>query len=271
MWNTIIITLAVGAALIVGLIANRYVRPFAKTEVQGVKLETLTGPIVSITVLLLAFSLVTVYQSYLRGWSAASDEARKVDYQFEMSQLLDEPERKMAMAATACYAAAVANYEWSTMVDGRTASEVSPWTKQLSAVVAAVVKKDEVPSPVLSTLLAADRDRGDARSRRLTEAQAAVPPEIKGLLVVTAALGILILGTFTLGNVNRRVQIGVLSTLALIFILFLSAIWDMDSPYKGIITIGPVDISRVAGSLMEDFTEDYPDAALPCDETGRQD
>jgi type IV secretion system protein VirB2 len=45
MWNTIIITLAVGAALIVGLIANRYVRPFAKTEVQGVKLETLTGPI----------------------------------------------------------------------------------------------------------------------------------------------------------------------------------------------------------------------------------
>ncbi len=174
------------------------------------------------------------------------------------------------MAATACYAAAVANYEWATMDEGRTAPEVSPWTKQLSAVVADVVEKDDVPSPVLSTLLAADRDRGEARSRRLTEAQAAMPPEIKGLLVLTAALGILILATFTLGSVNRRVQIGVLSTLALIFILFLSAIWDMDSPYKGIITIGPVDITRVAGSLMEDFTEDYPGAALPCDASGRK-
>lgn len=269
MTNTVIIAVIVGAALVAGLIANRFVRPFAKTEVQGVKLETLTGPIVSMTVLLLAFSLVTVYQSYLRGWTAASDEARKVDYQFEMSQLLNEPEREKSMAATACYAAAVANYEWKTMDEGRTAAEVSPWTKQLSAVVASVVKQDATASPVLSTLLAADRDRGEARSRRLTEAQAAVPPVLKGLLVLTAALGILILATFTLGSVNRRVQIGVLATLALIFVLFLSAIWDMDSPYKGIINVGPVDMTRVAENLSEDFTEDYPGVPLPCDQSGK--
>jgi hypothetical protein len=270
MSNTLIISLIVGTALVAGLIANRFVRPFAKTEVQGVKLETLTGPIVSITVLLLAFSLVTVYQSYLRGWTAAADEARKVDYQFEMSALLTEPERQNAMAATACYAAAVANYEWTTMEEGRTAPEVSPWTAQLSAVIAAVVKRDEAPSPVLSTLLAADRDRGEARSRRLTEAQAAVPPALKGLLVLTAALGILILATFTLGSVNRRVQIGVLTALSVIFIMFLSAIWDMDSPYKGIITVSPVDMTRVSANLGEDFTTAYPGVALPCDPSGKR-
>ena len=269
MSNVLIIAAVIGSALIAGLIANRYVRPFAKTEVQGVKLETLTGPIVSVTVLLIAFTLVTVYQSYLRGWTAASDEARKVDYQFEMAALLSEPRREQGMAATACYAAAVANYEWATMEEGKTAPEVSPWTRELNDTVTGVVATGDTASPVLSALLAADRDRGEARSKRLTEAQPAVPIELKVLLVLTAALGILALATFTLGSVNRRVQVGVLTTLAFIFTMFLAAITDMDRPYDGLIAVEPTDMTRVANSLREDFSEAYPGVALPCDETGR--
>lgn len=259
----------IALALVSGLIANRFVRPFAKTEVQGVKLETLVGPIVSLTVLLLAFTLVTIYGSFLRAQTAASDEARKVDYQFEMAQFLKEPERQQIMSATACYALAVGNYEWDAMSEGRTAPEVSPWTRQMREGYAVAVDDDNVASAVLSGLLAADRDRGEARSRRLTEARPAVPTELKLLLVFTAAVGILALGTFTLGSVNRRVQIGLLVILSGIFVSYLTIIFDTDRPYDGLVAVEAADILRVAGDLAEDYTEEYPNAPLPCDPTGR--
>lgn len=99
--------------------------------------------------------------------------------------------------------------------------------------------------------------------------QPAVPVELKVLLVLTAALGILALATFPLGSVNRRVQVGVLTTLAFIFTLFLAAITDMDRPYDGLIAVEPTDMTRVAGDLRESYTEAYPGIPLPCDETGR--
>lgn len=268
-YSGLVIAAIVGAALVAGLIANKYVRPFAKSEVQGVKLEALVGPIVSLTVLLIAFTLVTVFASFQRGQTAAADEARKVDNQFETAQYLTEPQRQEVLSATTCYALAVSTYEWEAMADGKTATEVSPWTKAIRAGYADMVAADDVPSGVMSALLAADRDRAEARSKRLTEARPAVPNELKFLLVLSASLGILALGTFTLGYVSRRVQIGVLSILALVFVLFLTAISDMDRPYDGVIAAPPDDITRVAGELLDDYQEMYPQKALPCDETGR--
>ena len=268
-YSGVVIAVVMAVALVAGLIANKYVRPFAKTEVQGVKLETLVGPIVSLTVLMLAFTLVTIYGSFLRAQTAASDEARKVDYQFEMAQYVKEPTRQTLMAGTACYALAVGNYEWDAMANGKTAPEVSPWNGQLDAGYAQIVEADNVPSAVLSGLLAADRDRGEARSRRLTEARPAVPTELKVILVLTATTGILILATFTLGSVNRRVQISVLTVRAGVFVVFLSTIIDMDRPYDGLVSTPPSDILRVAGDLVETYQVEYPNVPLPCDETGR--
>lgn len=268
-YSIVVIGGIVATALVCGLIANRYVRPFAKTEVQGVKLEALVGPVVSLTVLLLAFTLVTVYGSFLRAQTAAAEEARKVDYQFEMAQLLREPERQQIMAATACYALAVGTYEWDTMKNGRTAPEVSPWTAEMRSGYSRMVDADNVPSSVMSAILGADRDRGESRSKRLTEARPAVPTELKILLIMTASMGILVLATFTLGSVSRNVQIGVLTVLACVFVLFLSVISDMDRPYDGLVATGPTDITRVADDLAEDYAQAYPDDPLPCDSTGR--
>lgn len=268
--NLPMIAVIVGAALIAGLFANRYVRPFAKSEVQGVKLEALVGPFVSLTVLLLAFTLVTVFASFQRAQTSAAEEARKVDHQFEMAQYLNEPERQNLSAATTCYALAVANYEWDSMAQGRTASQVSPWTGQMRDAYAFMVKDEEVASSVMSAIFTADRDRGEARSKRLTESRPAVPIELKFLLIFTASIGIFALATFTLPSVRRRVQIGALTGLAIVFVLFLAVITDMDESYSGIVSVPPVDIVRVAGDLLEDYQEEYPQTPLPCDETGQE-
>jgi hypothetical protein len=68
--------------------------------------------------------------------------------------------------------------------------------------------------------------------------------------------------------VHRRVQIGVLVLLAVLLSLFVGMIRDLDRPYSGLISIGPTDMTRVAGDLKEDFFEDHPTAELPCNEDG---
>ncbi len=118
--SELVALIIVGAAQTAGLIANRWVRPFADTEVKGVKLEALVGPIMSLTVLLVAFTLVNVFASYNRGVQSVSDEARKVDFLYELGGYAsDGPAQVELRSATACYAAAVAGPEWEVMVDGR--------------------------------------------------------------------------------------------------------------------------------------------------------
>jgi hypothetical protein len=255
-------------ALLVGIWLNGYVRPFATSEVQGVKLEALIGPILTLTVLLLTFTLVTTFGSFQRAAAGAAVEARKADYLFEMGRLLPQPVGVRLEAATACYAAAVATFEWETMAQGRTAPEVSVWTAELRATFDEIVDRDDVPSPVLSSALTADRDRGESRSARLTEARPAVPTSIKMILILTATVGLLALATFTLPLVRRRVQIGALAALATLLTVMLLAIDDVDRPYAGLVRVDPVDMQRVAGDLREDFVELNPDVPLPCDEQG---
>ena len=265
----VVILASLSIAIVTGIYANRFVRPFATSEVQGVKLEALVGPLVSITVLLLAFTLVTIFGSFQRAQFGASEEARKVDHQFEMVQLAAEPQRQQLTAAVTCYSLAVTSYEWDTMAEGRTAPEVSPWTASIRGGISDLIAADAVPTPVLSAILTADRDRGEARSKRLTEANPAIPTPLKFLLVVTASAGLFALATFTLPNVRRRVQIGVLITLGSVFTLFLVVMADMDRPYDGVIALPPRDITRVSGDLLEDYRAEYPTVPLPCDDTGR--
>lgn len=258
----------VGIALVAGLIANRWVRPFADSEVKGVKLEALVGPIMSLTVLLVAFTLVNVFGSYNRAVQGAAEESRKVDFLYELGGYVPDAAIQLELqSAVACYAAAVAGPEWDVMDEGRTAPEVSPWTRQIGGAIDQMTQSD-VPTPVLSGVLSADKERGEARSRRLTEARPAVPALLYVLLIGSAALGVFALATFTLPYVARRVQFGVLAILALLLSLFVGMIRDMDRPYDGVIALEPTDISRVAGDLAEDFAEDHPEVALPCDERG---
>lgn len=153
------------------------------------------------------------------------------------------------------------------MAEGRTSPTVSPWTRQIRGAIDALTQS-ETPSPVVSAVLTSDKERGEARSRRLTEARPAVPTLLFWLLIASAAIGVFALATFTLPYVSRRVQVGVLVLLAVLLGLFIGMIRDLDQPYDGLISVDATDMTRVAGDLAEDCAEDHPGTALPCDDQG---
>jgi hypothetical protein len=265
--SELVALVVVAAALAAGLLANRWVRPFADSEVKGVKLEALIGPIMSLTVLLVAFTIVTVFGSYTRAAQSASDEARKVDFLYELGGYATEPSRSELQSAVACYAAAVAGPEWEVMDDGVTAPQVSPWTAQIRGAIEELIAAD-APTPVVSAVLTADKERSEARSRRLTEARPAVPGLLFALFVGSAAVGVFALATFTLPYVARRVQIGVLVLLALLLAIVVGLIRDLDRPYDGLVAVPPTDMERVTGDLAEDWAKEHPGEPLPCDARG---
>ena len=263
----ILIVLAILLALSAGLLINRFVRPFATSELQGIKLETLVSPVMTMTALLLAFVLVQTFSSYQRAKTGAAEEARKVDFLYELGGYVPKREGQDLQAATACYAKVIATLEWPVTGDGQVASEASAWTGQMRDVYGRLaLLGGEQP---YAAMVQADKERGEARSRRLTEARAAVPREMTVLLIVIASLGILALASLTLAKVTRNMQVVAVGTLALVLILVLLTINDLDRPFSGVIQLEPVDIERVAGDLGEDFAEDNPGARLPCDEAGR--
>lgn len=267
--SIVIPVVVIGCALAVGLVLNRRVRPFADSEVKGVKLEALVNPLVSLAVLVLAFTLVQVFGSYQRAQQGASDEARKVDVLYELGGYVAEEDLGADLqAATACYAAAVASHEWDTMADGRTAPQVSPWTAEVRVAIAGMVEAEE-QSPVLSAVLTADKERGESRSRRLTEARPSLPGPVFAVLVLAAAVGVFALATFTLPYVARRVQIPVLVLLAVMLALLVACTRDLDRPYDGVLRIEPTDMERVAGDLAGEWSEGH-DAPLPCTADGTE-
>ena len=209
---------------------------------------------------------MNVFASFQRASQGAADEARKVDFLYELGGYIPHEHGAGLQAATACYAAAVASHEWETMADGRTAPLVSPWTRRIRGSIEAMVEA-EVPGSVLSAVLTADKERGEARSRRLTEARPSLPPAVFGLLVAAAAVGIFTLATFTLPYVARRVHVPGLVLHAVMLSLLVACTLDMDRPYNGLIAIGPTDMERVAGDLTEEWAETH-DEPLPCEADG---
>jgi hypothetical protein len=71
--------------------------------VQGVKLELLISPLLTLTVLLLAFVLVQVFNSYRVSRDAASLEAGRILFEEEVSGYYDEKTARPMQEVLTCY------------------------------------------------------------------------------------------------------------------------------------------------------------------------
>jgi hypothetical protein len=148
---------------------------------------------VSMTVLLLAFVLVQTFASYGRARDSTGDEARKIDFLFETAGYVSQPQARELQAATACYARVMAELEWPTTGAGETAPEASVWTGEMRRVYGRLIESGgDQPVPLILTT---DKERGEARSRRLTEARPALPTAITILMIGSATIGLFALAT----------------------------------------------------------------------------
>ncbi|WP_327257241.1 bestrophin-like domain [Streptomyces sp. NBC_01244] len=262
---TLVIVVA-ALALLAGLAANRYLRPRLLTEDDdtGMAVKDLVGPLLTLTVLLLAFVLVTANGSYGKAETASRGEARALDQLVESAEYAPAAQRTEVQADAVCYARAVRVQEWPAMADGNGSPAPSVWSTDFRRVFRELEGK-----PVFGMMVTADNKRSEEREERLTQATASIPSAILWFLLATLVITVIALG-ICLPRRNNRGQLITLVVITALLTTALCIIRDVDRPYGGIIDVQPTAISEAERQATRDFTTNHPAAELPCDDHGNR-
>ncbi|MGW7064774.1 bestrophin-like domain [Streptomyces sp. NPDC054904] len=262
----VLVIVVAALALLAGLAANRWLRPRLLNEDDdtGMAVKDLVGPLLTLTVLLLAFVLVTANGSYGKAEVASRGEARAVDQLVESAEYAPAAQRAEIQADAVCYARAVRKQEWPAMADGHGSPAPSVWSTDLRRVFREVEGK-----PVFGMLVAADNKRSEEREERLTQATASIPSAILWFLLATLVITVVALGV-CLPRRNNRGQVITLTIITALLTATLCIIRDVDRPFGGIIDVHPTAITEVERQATRDFTTNHPASDLPCDNQGNR-
>lgn len=251
-------------ALFAGLAANRWLRPrlLSEDDDTGMAVKDLVGPLLTLTVLLLAFVLVTANGSYGKAEVASRGEARALDQLVETAEYAPDAQRARIQAAAVCYARAVQAHEWPAMSVGNGSPAPSVWSTDFRQTFRTLEGK-----PVFGMLIAADNKRSEEREERLTQASASIPSAIFWFLLATLFITVVALG-ICLPRKNNRGQLITLTVITALLTTMLIIIRDVDRPFGGIIDVEPTAISEVERQATRDFLAHHPATQIPCDEKG---
>ncbi|MEU6990159.1 hypothetical protein ABZ953_05785 [Streptomyces sp. NPDC046465] len=251
-------------ALLAGLAANRFLRPrlLSDDDDTGMAVKDLVGPLLTLTVLLLAFVLVTANGSYGKAEVAARGEARALDQLVESAEYAPGAQRARVQSGAVCYARAVREQEWPAMADGNGSPGPSVWSTDFRRTFADLEGK-----PVFGMLVAADNKRSDEREERLTQATASIPATILWFLLATLVITVVALG-ICMPRRNNRGQLVTLTVITALLTTALCIIRDVDRPFGGVIDVRPTAITEVERQATRDFLAHHAVADVPCDDAG---
>ncbi|MFE7517015.1 hypothetical protein ACFU8I_38185 [Streptomyces sp. NPDC057540] len=262
----LLVILVAVAALLAGLAANRYLRPrlLSEDDDTGMAVKDLVGPLLTLTVLLLAFVLVTANGSYGKAEVASRGEARALDQLVETAEYAPQAQRSRIQADAVCYARAVRTQEWPAMADGEGSAAPSVWSTDFRLTFRTLEGK-----PAFGMLIAADNKRSDEREERLTQATASIPSAILWFLLATLAITVIGLG-ICLPRRNNRGQVITLVVITALLTTTLCIIRDVDRPFGGIIDVEPTAMAEAERQATRDFLAHSTVAELPCDDLGNR-
>ncbi|MFE4635342.1 hypothetical protein ACFRJ1_18485 [Streptomyces sp. NPDC056773] len=252
-------------ALAAGIAANRFLRPrlMGGDDAEGMGVRDLIGPLLTLTILILAFMLVTASSSSGRAEDAARAEAHALDHLAEVADYAPPAARQRLRGDAVCYARAVEHREWPAMAEGLGSPAPSVWSRDFRA----TFKELGTDSPTFGMLVAADDRRSQARQARMAEATPTIPGLIYWFMLVNLGVTVVGLGLC----LPRRDNKGPLSALVVVTALLtatLLIIRDVDRPFGGLIVVKPTQMAAAGQETARDFLADYPSERLPCDGQG---
>jgi hypothetical protein len=262
------IVVAVAAALVLGLVASQWWTRQRSAAEEGFAVSELVNPVVTLSIVLLAFVVVEALSSYARAREDIGVEARKVDELGEAAGRVQDPAVSLALQQDlVCYARAVRFKEWKTMgASGARAPEVAVWTDAIKAqlnVLSAAGKDAQ-----LNRLIDLDDTRGESRLARLTESNPTIPTGLTRLMFVSVAASLFGMAFFLRSRTNPGPQIAVLVILAVLLGGILHTINDLDHPFGGTNKLQPTEMARIQTSIEGDLATAFPGASLACDAQG---
>ncbi|MER5772374.1 bestrophin-like domain [Streptomyces sp. NPDC001985] len=259
-----LITVVVAAlALVGGVAANRLLhRRAVGDDTEGLSVSDLTGPMQTMTVLVLAFVLAMAAGSHGNAEEAALAEAGAVDHMYEVADFVPAARRERLQAAVVCYTRAVRAVEWPAPAGGRASPEVTVWSTDFR-----VALRELGGAPPFEMLVVADDRRAQARQTRLAESSPTIPGGIYWFMLVSLAVTIVALG-LCLPRTGNRPQLVALLVITALLTGALLMIRDVERPFTGLIRVPPTAIADTGEQATRAFRAAYGTDGLPCDDRG---
>ncbi|MFM7686658.1 MAG: hypothetical protein ACKPDI_12155 [Actinomycetota bacterium] len=125
------------------------------------------------------------------------------------------------------------------------------------------------PGAIVGQLVGLNRTQSETRQMRLYEAKPHLPQLTIILMIVSIVGVILLLCSFAIPDIRRRVLVPIALAFAVLLGGTLYLVEQLEEPFTGIIRVGPGLMTTVESNMSSDFELRYPGAALPCDAEGR--
>jgi len=246
-----IVVAVLGAAAAAGVVASRLLRrpsaaPPAPPGAHPGRLPVseLVIPVVTFTVILLAFVLLQTFESFADAEERATEEGAAVRIAAQAAVQLDQPGARRVLGTLRCYARSVAGPEWRSLENRRGPAPETDLAQTRVAAAERAAARGQA-GPLIAAVQAADRDRIATRRLRLAEAEPTLPDVIVGLLIFCVALVVGGFAALADPRIRRSVRAAVLGSTALVLGLTLVTIADVDRPFDGLAAVEP-DALRTA-------------------------
>ncbi len=257
------------AALLAVPVGVFVIRPRLATlfnkDFQGVKIEAIVGPIITLTVFLAAFVVAQATQTYQRAGQNAIGEANAVSLLSENAGMLPDDRGQALQAASVCYARSVRHLEWKTMERGATSVATDHWAQQFNLEVPKVL---DGPGALVGQIVGLNRTQSEMRELRMYEASPHLPQTTIILMIAAVLLVILLLSSFAVADIRRRVLVPLSLVLATLLGGTLYLVEQLEEPFSGIIQVQPTLIKEVEQRMSVTFATRYPNVELPCTADG---
>jgi len=219
---------------------------------------------------LLGLVVVLAFTSYDESRTGAETEAITVAQQFEVANLLPQPQGRRLAGELVCYARSVVHQEWPRMQSGTEMSDTNPWGLQLYRTLRGIEPRTAAEQAAYAKWLDLRLDRETARNTRLHGASGVIPAPLWIVLAVSAVLIIGFMLVFADSGEHAAIQATFVGTVVVVIVATLLLIRFLDDPYHpGAGALKPVAMERtltVVDQYRRALGQEDP---LPCDEKGR--
>ena len=241
-----------GVALVLGglLVVRRVVtRPVFKPSdsAPGNALSVLG----SLYGVLLAFVVVAVWGQYDDAVLDVEREVNELTDMFRLAASFGEPDGPQLRELILAYTRAVASEEWDTMRHGRPSERCHELTQQIWQAYGRIEPDTDRQRAAYSESLDSLDDFSDARKARLSASEHRLPPVMWYLLIGAGIVTLSFTYFFRLEDVWSHIFMT--AALAAVVGAVLLLIYAFDSPFTGIIRVGPDSFERLSIEFQADL------------------
>jgi len=255
------------AAVLVSVVAMRYVRSIAKPDefmTDTTRGSAIFGVVGTGFAVILAFVMFFSFQGFNDAKSASEAEASAIADMFRTSKFFPEQEDRLG-GQLVCYGRSVIHQEWPAMDHDLDSEVTSDWRNRMESTLRAIEPQTPGQVAAFSQLLTERDDRSNDRRQRLAEAEPAVGAPVWVILILGGVVSI----GFVLLFVDRKeaelVQLAFIATVAILVVSALALVAFLDHPYENQAgSIKPTEMEHTIANMQKES----PGLVPPCDSLG---